>query len=103
MEAPEKKEVLAFVNKAHSLVEKTIFASPNSQRLSRMVEQTAADLSLHLVQASVAGEQMKPDLLKRYLYSILTIAQDFLPEIDLNRTAEQLITAQLPEPELMPD
>ena len=52
-----------------------------------------ADLALHLVQAAIVGEQMRPDLLKRYLYSILTIAQDYLPEINLS-TAEQLLSSE---------
>jgi hypothetical protein len=49
----------------------------------------------------VAGEQIRPDLLKRYLYSILTIAQDYLPEINLTGTAEKRVTEEPSRPEAM--
>ena len=95
METGDKKEVLAYVNKAHSLIEKLYLQDPAVKETPEWLNKLRlllADLALHLVQAAVAGEQMRPDLLKRYLYSILTIAQDYLPEINLNSTAEQLIT-----------
>jgi len=106
MENTDRKEILTLVNQAHSLVEKLYLQDPavkgsadwlNKRRL------LLADLSLHLVQASVAGEQMRPELLKRYLYSVLTIAQDFLPEINLSHTAEQLITQETNQVSGMPN
>jgi len=104
MEPTDKKEILALVNQAHSLVEQlylqnsAVKGTPEWLNKRRLL---LADLSLHLVQASVAGEQMRPDLLKRYLYSILTIAQDYLPEINLIKTAEELITQEPSKPEAM--
>ena len=95
MEIGDIKEVLALVNKAHSLVEQLYLQNPVAKDSPEWLNKRRlllADLALHLVQAAVAGEQMRPDLLKRYLYSILTIAQDYLPEINLSSTAEQLLT-----------
>ncbi|MDQ3291216.1 MAG: hypothetical protein M3Q05_07995 [Bacteroidota bacterium] len=106
MEVMDKKEILGLVNQAHSLVEKLYLQDPAAKGSAEWLNKRRlllADLSLHLVQASVAGEQMRPDLLKRYLYSVLTIAQDFLPEIDLSSTAEQLITEESSQLETMPD
>ncbi len=106
MESADKKEILGLVNQAHSLVEKLYLqdaAAKGSAEWLNKRRLLLADLSLHLVQASVAGEQMRPELLKRYLYSVLTIAQDYLPEVDLSRTAEQLITQESFLSEAMPD
>ncbi len=97
MDTGDKKEVLALVNKAHSLVEKLYLQDPAAKGSPEWLNKRRlllADLSLHLVQASVAGERMRSDLLKRYLYSVLTIAQDFLPEINLSSTAELLMTKE---------
>ncbi|QMU30118.1 hypothetical protein [Adhaeribacter radiodurans] len=95
METADRKEILTLVNQAHSLVEKLYLQDPTAKGSAEWLNKRRlllADLSLHLVQASVSGEKMRPELLKRYLYSVLTIAQDFLPEIDLSHTAEQLMT-----------
>src|SRR3712207_3749104 len=102
MEVADKKEVLTLVNQAHSLVEKIYLQDPAAKGSAEWLNKRRfliADLSLHLVQASVAGEQVRPDLLKRYLYSLLTIAQDFLPDIELSSTAERLIDLESPQPE----
>ncbi len=95
METGDKKEVLALVNKAHSLVEQMYLQNPAAKDSPEWLNKRRlllADLALHLVQAAVAGDEMHSDLLKRYLYSILTIAQDYLPEINLSSTAERLLS-----------
>ena len=43
----------------------------------------------------MAGEGVQEggdtEKIKRYLYALLTICQDFMPEIDLTSTAEKLV------------
>ena len=94
MEPSARQEIIELVTKAHNLVEKTYVADPaipasdewlNKRRL------LLADLALHLTDACVK-EEMNIDKIKRYLYSILTIANDFAPEAGLKETAEKLLT-----------
>lgn len=104
MEAADRTQILSLVNQAHSIVEQLYLQDPAVKGTPELLNKRRlllADLSLHLVQATVAGEQMRPELLKRYLYSILTIAQDYLPEVNLSHVAEQLMTGELNNAEAM--
>jgi hypothetical protein len=45
---------------------------------------------------AIAATENIPDKqkIKQYLYAILTISQDFLPEVDLKNTAEALLSSE---------
>jgi hypothetical protein len=58
--------------------------------MAKQKETFLADLSLHITDACVK-EVMDTDKVKRYLYSILVIADDFAPEGNLEETAQKLL------------
>ena len=88
------QQALEYIAKAHSLVEKNYLLNPalpgSNEWLSKR-RLLLADLSLHLTDACVQ-EEMNIDKIKRYLYSILTIANDFAPEARLKETAQKLLS-----------
>ena len=93
MDKIEQQQTLDFIAKAHKLVEKNYLVDPpvpgteewlNKRRL------LLADLSLHLTDACV-NDEMDIEKIKRYLYSILVIANDFAPEAGLKQAAQKLI------------
>lgn len=49
-----------------------------------------ADMSLHLLQTALKPGEIDCDELRKNLYSILTIADQFIPEPQLKTVAEQL-------------
>ncbi|WP_303309809.1 hypothetical protein [Hymenobacter sp. BT730] len=91
--------ILQLVHQAHALTESAALqqtsAGPRRQFL-------LADLSLHLVQAALRQPQPAPQELKRYLYSILTLCDGFLDDLDLKAMAEVVLASQQPAPEAAP-
>ena len=49
-----------------------------------------ADMALHLLQTALRDGELSADDLKRNLYSILTVSDQFLPDHGLKATAERL-------------
>ena len=91
----DKKKVLDLVAVAHTEVEKAYLANPAAKGTDDWLKKRRlllADLSLHLVQASLNGDEINNEKLKRYLYSILTISEEFIPGFTLAATAEKLMT-----------
>ena len=93
MEAVERQQTLEHIAKAHCLVEKHYLlnpAVPGSDEWLNKRRLLLADLALHLADACVK-EEMDIGKIKRYLYSVLTIADDFAPEAQLKETAQKLL------------
>ena len=93
MNSTDRKAAAEHITAAHSMVEKGYIAdlsTPTSEGWLNKRRLLLADLSLHLTDACVK-EEMDIDKIKRYLYSILTIANDFAPEAGLKDTAEKLL------------
>jgi hypothetical protein len=93
MDKTDMHQALENIAKAHNLVEKNYLlnpAVPGSEEWLNKRRLLLADLSLHLTDACVK-EEMDIERIKRYLYSILTIANDFAPEADLKETAKRLL------------
>ncbi|MDB5192237.1 MAG: hypothetical protein JWQ96_1800 [Segetibacter sp.] len=91
-----RKEIVELVTQAHNLVEKAYLANPavpNSEEWLNKRRLLLADLSLHLTDACVK-EEMNIEKIKRYLYSILIIADDFAPDAGLKETAEKVLPAK---------
>jgi hypothetical protein len=49
-----------------------------------------ADMALHLLQTSITPEEVKLDRLRDNLHAILTISDQFLPEVGLKRMTDHL-------------
>src|SRR5687768_6590158 len=98
MNNEERKAILELVSQAHHKVEKEYLAHPATKMDPEWLDKRRlllADLGLHLVQASVQ-EKRDIGLIKRYLYSILTISNDLVPEAELSLTAEKLLDLERP-------
>lgn len=99
MQLEERAEVLQLAAEAHAKVEKALIKNGAKKGDAEWLDKRRlllADLSLHMVQASVQ-EQMDIGMMKRYLYSILTICADFMPEAHLKETANGLLETTQPE------
>ena len=81
-------EILKLARQAHSLTEEAALAATDYQQRRQFV---LADLSLHLVQAALRNPQPDPAELKRYLFSVLTVCDGFVDDLDLKHMAEALI------------
>jgi hypothetical protein len=96
MNALEIQKVLALVQDAHKQVEDLYLKDPAGKSDPAWLQKRRlllADLSLHLVQAALTGEELNLSRLKRALFSVLTIARDYLPEANLDEVAERLAPA----------
>ena len=90
--------ILDLVQQAHSLTEAAAVAASDPTTRKQFV---LADLSLHLVQAALRHDQPAPDELKRYLFSILTVCDGFVPDLDLKAMANVVLplpAEQAPRP-----
>lgn len=80
--------ILDLVRQAHALTEFAAAATSDPKKRKQLV---LADLSLHLVQAALRHEQPEPAELKRYLFSILTVCDGFVPDSDLKAMANTVL------------
>ncbi|MCB2406585.1 hypothetical protein [Hymenobacter lucidus] len=91
--------ILDLVRQAHALTESGAVAASNPTTRKQLV---LADLSLHLVQAALRQSPPDPAELKRYLFSILTVCDGFVPDLDLKAMANVVLplpAEPLPHPE----
>lgn len=94
MAPTDRQRILELIHEAHATVEKAYLAHPATKTSMDWLEKRKfllADLSLHMVQATMQ-EPVDKELIKRYLYSILTISHDFLPEAGLLATADRVVS-----------
>ena len=90
----KKQLILQHCTEAHSLAEQCYRTHPASKGSADWLDKRKfllADLSLHMVQAALQKDEADPDLIKRYLFSILTICEEFIPDAELSVTANKLI------------
>ncbi|TGE05425.1 hypothetical protein [Hymenobacter fodinae] len=80
--------ILDLVRQAHALTESAAVATTDPTTRKQFV---LADLSLHLVQAALRHEQPVPEELKRYLFSVLTVCDGFVPDLDLKAMANAVL------------
>ncbi|ALD22258.1 hypothetical protein [Hymenobacter sp. DG25A] len=88
--------ILQLVHQAHALTETAALqeAAPGARR-----QLLLADLSLHLVQAALRQPHPDPAQLKRYLFSILTLCDGLVDDLDLKAMAETVLASQRPAAE----
>ncbi len=80
--------ILALVGQAHALTESAAIATSDPTTRQQFV---LADLSLHLAQAALRQVQPEAAALKRYLFSILTVCDGFVPDLDLKAMANAVL------------
>ena len=80
--------ILALVEQAHALTESAAVATSDPTTRRQFV---LADLSLHLVQTALRQGPPEPAALKQYLFSILTVCDGFVPDLDLKAMAHAVL------------
>ena len=80
--------ILALVRQAHALAESAAVASSDPTTRKQYL---LADLSLHLVQTALRPGPPNPAELKRYLFSVLTVCDGFVPDLDLKAMANAVL------------
>ena len=86
--------ILQLVHQAHALTEAAAVEAVDSQERKKLI---LADLSLHLVQAALRQPQPQPAELRRYLFSVLTVCDGFVPDLDLKAMAEVVLPSPQPD------
>ena len=93
MDEALRNEILAMSKTAHDLTETSYqknlskFGDSGSDEKQRVL---LADMALHLLQTSLKEGDLSVDGLKRNLFSILTISDQFIPGHDLKACANEL-------------
>ena len=96
MDEASKKEIVMLGRKAHALTESAyrqhaaVRDEPGWSDKQRIL---LADMALHLLQTALRDGAMPADELKRNLYAILTIAEQFVPGCGLKASADRLHAA----------
>jgi hypothetical protein len=93
MDEPLKKEVLAISRTAHDLIEVAYqqnLAKRGDAGWREKQRLLLADMALHLLQTSLKDGDLSEDDLKRNLFSILTISDQFIHGYDLKTVADAL-------------
>ncbi|MBP7475581.1 MAG: hypothetical protein KA810_10015 [Pyrinomonadaceae bacterium] len=81
---------------AHSLTEESYQQSPSTRGDSGWNEKQRillADMALHLLQTALKEGELSEEGLKRNLFSILTIADQFVHDHDLKTFADELYSS----------
>ena len=89
----------ALVRQAHGITEQAAATETDSRERKKLV---LADLALHSAQAALHRPQPDAQQLKPCLFSILTVANSFIDDLDLDLTlkptAKVLLSASQPPP-----
>ena len=88
-----KNQILALSRTAHDLTESAYQQHPATRDDPAWLEKQRillADMALHLLQTALKDGEISEESLKRNLYSILTIADQFVTGRDLKITADKL-------------
>lgn len=89
----EKNKLIKTSWDLHSLVENSYLANRATQGDEEWLEKQRillADMAIHLLQTAVKPGIIELDKLKNNLHSILTIADQFLPNSELKKATEKL-------------
>ncbi|MFZ6819318.1 hypothetical protein [Undibacterium sp. Ji22W] len=93
MDAAARKEILSLSKMAHDLTESSYQKDPSIRGESGWSEKQRillADMALHLLQTALRDGELSEENLKRNLFSILTISDQFLPGYELKKAAASL-------------
>lgn len=101
MDTVIRKEILSLSKTAHDLTESSYQKDPSIRGASGWSEKQRillADMALHLLQTALKDGELSEESLKRNLFSILTISDQFLPGYDLKNMAADLSLPSSPAP-----
>jgi hypothetical protein len=93
MDETVRQEILVLGQQAHALTESayrdhaSMRGEPGWADKQRIL---MADMALHLLQTALREGELSADELKRNLYAILTVSDQFLPDAGLKAQAGQL-------------
>ncbi len=96
MDEAIRQEILAMSRAAHSLTETSYQQDPSKRGDPGWAEKQRillADMALHLLQTSLKDGEISEDNLKRNLFSILTISDQFVRGHDLKTLADELYSS----------
>ena len=91
-----RKEILAISRTAHDLTESSYQNDRSKHGDSSWPEKQRillADMALHLLQTALMEGELSEEYLKRNLFSILTISDQFISGYDLKPVAEALYSS----------
>ncbi|MES2047078.1 MAG: hypothetical protein V4447_01660 [Pseudomonadota bacterium] len=91
-----RKEILSMSKTAHDLIEASYQQNSSKRGDSGWSEKQRvllADMALHLLQTSLKDGELSEEGLKRNLFSILTISDQFIHGCDLKAVAEKLYSS----------
>jgi hypothetical protein len=91
-----RQEILAMSRTAHSLTEASYQQNQSTRGDSGWNEKQRtllADMALHLLQTSLKEGELSEEGLKRNLFSILTISDQFINDHDLKTIADELYSS----------
>jgi hypothetical protein len=94
MEDSVKHEVLALSRRIHDMTESAYRAMPATRGEPQWLEKQRvllADMAMHLVWVSMKPGELDTERLRSNLFSILTIADQFIADAELKATAERLL------------
>lgn len=93
MTKEEKAKMITISWELHSQVETAYLNHPANKNDDEWLEKQRlllADMALHLLQTSINPEVIKLDRLRDNLHAILTISDQFLPEVGLTGMTRNL-------------
>lgn len=93
MDEATRNEIVVLGDKAHDLTEAAYRKHASTRGESGWTEKQRillADMALHLLQTALRDGDLSADELKRNLYAILTVSDQFIPGYGLKASADQL-------------
>jgi hypothetical protein len=93
MDEAIKNEIVVLGRKAHDLTESAYRTHASTRGEPGWTEKQRillADMALHLLQTALRDGELSADELKRNLYSILTVSDQFIPDCGLKASADHL-------------
>ena len=102
MEELVRQQILSLSHNAHNLTEMSYqhdLSTRGDSGWSDKQRILLADMALHLLQTSLKDGEISEEDLKRNLFSILTISDQFINDYDLKSFAQELYSSQRESPQ----
>lgn len=93
MDEAVRNEIVGLGHQAHGLTESAYREHPATRGEPGWTDKQRillADMALHLLQTVLGDGELSADALKRNLYAILTVSDQFIPASGLKASADQL-------------
>ena len=93
MTEDQKNDIIAKSWDAHAIIEASYLANPAVKGDNEWLEKQRvllADMAIHLLQTALNPGEISHEKLSNNIYSILTIADQFLPDAELAKAKEKI-------------